>query len=275
MASKDQNPLGKATEYPGVFDPGLLFAMPRNRARKAIEIENSPHRSLTFIGYDEWTLYELSWLDAAGSPQVAIGRLQVPADSEYIVESKSLKLYVNSLYYQRFNSTETLINQIVADLDKLLNTRVEFSLLGLDETFGGRETDTYESIDHHSVDASLETNINLLKRKNSPGQFRYKTNRFRSLCPVTGQPDWASIYIYLASVDIDTGDLAQYLAGFSEHRGFHEHCVERIYTDLDRQLEPEKLAVAARYTRRGGIDINPIRASSDDILDMPPRELRQ
>lgn len=289
-----QIPLGKDTDYPKAFDASVLFAIARNQAREALRLgrgegqrgeqgagqrgEQRALPELPFVGYDEWTLYELSWLDSEGSPQVAIGLLRVPADSESIVESKSLKLYANGLYYKRFSSSETLINQVTADLNQLLNCQVQFSLFGLEEPFADQNVQSpagYQSLDHCQVKVSQGPDVGLLSGTAAEGSFRYQTRRFRSLCPVTGQPDWASIYINLEAVNVDACTLAQYLAGFSEHQGFHENCVERIYIELQRQLKPAEISVAARYTRRGGIDINPIRASSVSQLRMPPRELRQ
>lgn len=270
-------PLGKNTEYPKRFDAGLLFAMPRQQARESLGIDNAVNQRLPFVGYDDWTLYELSWLDSEGSPQMAIGLLRVPADSECIVESKSLKLYANSLYYRRFASNDDLVEQITADLNRLLKCQVQFSLMDLNQPFPRQDErhNAYQSIDHHRVELSASADITRVSVKPENAEFRYRTRRFRSLCPVTGQPDWASLYIHLQGANIDAAELAQYLAGFSEHQGFHENCVERIYIELQDQLKPKGLSVAARYTRRGGIDINPIRASSEDLLDMPARELRQ
>lgn len=275
MNKSEFNPLGKEAEYPKAFDASLLFAIPRSQARKLIDIE----KELPFVGYDEWTLYELGWRDARGSPQMAIGVLRVPADSESIVESKSLKLYANGLYYQQFDSVKSVIAQITSDLNACLNTQVDFRLTSLNNTsdieFASPKQQSYTSLDHHRVIPSSTADISLLTPKQSVDGSSYQTMRFRSLCPVTGQPDWASVYIRLSEVDIDTESLAQYLAGFSEHQGFHENCVERIYVDLNKQLCPKELSVAARYTRRGGIDINPVRSSSKEFLLMPARELRQ
>jgi len=277
-------PLGKDTQYPKGFDASLLFAIPRSQARESLGfVSEGVGQELPFVGYDEWTLYELSWLDADGSPQVAIGLLRIPADSEFIVESKSLKLYANGLYYKCFNSSEELVKQVTGDLNKLLNCQVQFRLIGLDGlwtcSYTNLDTDQnqagYQSIDHCLVAPSKQPDIKQLSGMPSEGEYRYQTQRFRSLCPVTRQPDWASVYIVLKGVSVDMRSLAQYLAGFSEHQGFHENCVERIYVELQNQLKPVDISVAARYTRRGGIDINPIRASSDGLLEMPQRELRQ
>ena len=265
-------PLGKESQYPKGFDVSLLFSIPRDQARQGLGID----QNLPFVGYDEWTLYELSWLDSQDSPKVAIGLLRVPVDSECIVESKSLKLYANGLYYKRFGSPQNLIDQVTDDLNKLLNCQVQFGLIDLTDSCSLEPAQNgYQLIDHHPIKLSDEPDIKQLVGTKTMGGFRYQTQRFRSLCPVTGQPDWASIYIHLKGVDVSQEALAQYLAGYSEHQGFHENCVERIYVELQNQLAPAALSVAARYTRRGGIDINPIRASSSDLLEMPQRELRQ
>ena len=265
-------PLGRETLYPKAFDPGLLFAIPRNQARQSLGIG----QTAPFVGYDEWTLYELSWLDASGSPQVSIGLLRIPADSEFIVESKSLKLYTNSLYYQRFKSAAALVDRVRQDLNKLLKAHVRLELLKTSDALSLSDNRGYQSIDHFAIRPSDHPDTGLLKGQPlSDGISHFKTERFRSLCPVTAQPDWASIYIQLQGVEINAANLAQYLAGYSEHQGFHESCVERIYMELNEHLAPTELSVAARYTRRGGIDINPVRASSEQFLAMPGRELRQ
>lgn len=265
------NPLGRNTDYPKVFDPNLLFAIPRQQARQEIEIK----QTLPFVGYDEWTLYELAWRDSVGSPQMAMGVLHVPANSEFIVESKSLKLYANGLYYQRFDSEQALIKQIEGDLNQRLNTRVRFSVLDLDSASMDASDEHYLSLDHIAIDTSIKVHAKPVPTASEFAQHGYKSRRFRSLCPVTGQPDWASIYLSLQGMDVEPASLAQYLAGYSEHQGFHENCVERIYMELSEQLQPKGLCVAARYTRRGGIDINPVRASSESMIKMPYREIRQ
>lgn len=277
----EQIPLGKNTSYPKAFDASLLFPIDRSLARSQIGIGQTG-QALPFTGYDEWTLYELCWLDGRGSPQMAVGLLRIPMDSVAIVESKSLKLYANSLYYRRFDSVDALSAQIVADLNRCLGTEVQFQIVNLGRGQGrsaGTDSDQYIDLDDICVNpgqsSDQSTDKHLLQATPSVGTKRYKTARFRSLCPVTGQPDWASVYIRIDDVDVSRESLAQYLAGFSEHQGFHENCVERIYLELQRELKPSQLSVAARYTRRGGIDINPIRASCTGVLDMPLRELRQ
>lgn len=266
----NSNPLGKGTDYPKEFSPDLLFAIPRDQARAEIDLGDK----LPFVGYDEWNLYELCWLDSHGSPQVGIGQLVVPADSPNIVESKSLKLYINSLFYKRFESRDQLISQVSADLKECIGSELDFFV---NKAHTSRQQDSYISLDRHKVTASqkadirnVETEINTVNRI-----YRYETKRFRSLCPVTGQPDWASIYIRIDGLALHEQTLAQYLAGYAEHEGFHENCVERIYCELQQQLDPDQLSVAARFTRRGGIDINPVRANSMQVLEMPGRGIRQ
>lgn len=286
----DNIPLGKDTKYPKVFDPSLLFAIPRAQARENLSIfkgltSSSP---FPFYGFDEWTLYEICWRDQQGGIEMAVGVLRIPCNSPFIVESKSLKLYINSLYYHVFNSSDELVQQVSSDVSSCLGLKIEFCLYALDEVpsnlfINDAKSDGYKSLDHHHVDIRSINNNELSAASTALSfsgvggatAYQYKTARFRSLCPVTGQPDWASIYITLIGVKVDEPSLAQYLVSFAEHQGFHENCVERIYTELQQQLLPEGIAVAARYTRRGGIDINPLRASSEQLLVMPCREIRQ
>ncbi len=269
--SANAGPLGQQSEFPKAFAPGLLHAIPRLESRARIGI---PDR-LPFVGYDEWTLYELAWLDMNGSHQNSMVSLKVPADSESIVESKSLKLYANSLFYQRFESRKQLGHQIRSDLDQLLNTQISLEFISLERGFQQERSNTHVSVDEHPAQPGAAADPGTLHRTAKSGILRYCSNRFRSLCPVTGQPDWATLYVRLDGAGVTPESLALYLAGFAEHPGFHEACIEQIYVDLSRALQPEQLSVAARFLRRGGLDINPVRASSWDVLELPGRTIRQ
>ncbi|MBC6428321.1 MAG: NADPH-dependent 7-cyano-7-deazaguanine reductase QueF [Cellvibrionales bacterium] len=273
----NKNQPDKESRYPCEYDPCLLQKIARAPARETLGLSANPD----FIGYDDWTLYELAWRDATGKPHMAIGHLQVPADSVFMVESKSLKLYVNSLFYCFFDSPDDLVRQLSEDLNQLLETKVRLELLPL----VGRAQKRVEGqgdwiyIDEFDVSPAEGPDAGLLRRGDIGAKntvpHRYATHCFRSRCPVTAQPDWASVYVRIDGGVPDARQLARYLWSFAEHRAFHENCVERIYRDIWQRLRPTGLSVAARFTRRGGIDINPVRASSATVLELPERDFRQ
>ncbi len=279
MTDFSTGPLGNQTDYPRQYAPELLFSVAREEGRARL----ANYESGCFFGYDEWNLYELAWRDENNSPKVAIGQLHVPATTPNIVESKSLKLYCNSLFYKNFSSKKELENLVRTDLGNALGGDVIFRVLPVEtgpksnaaENQDDREQ-SYANLDAYSLRPPDNIDVGMVEAVGSPEETnRYVFHRFRSLCPVTGQPDWASIFIRMDSVGAKNASLAQYLLSYAEHAGFHENCVEAIFCDLNRHLQPEGLSVAARFTRRGGIDINPVRASSDKVLEMPPRQARQ
>ncbi|MFX4228624.1 MAG: NADPH-dependent 7-cyano-7-deazaguanine reductase QueF [Porticoccaceae bacterium] len=275
MTDLSTAPIGQKTGYPSQYSPELLYPVDRAEARARL----AGYQAGCFFGYDEWNLYELAWLDSQGSPQVGMGRLQVPATTTNIVESKSLKLYANSLFYKRFSSSIELTHMVESDLGNILGGNVIFRVLSLDEGFPSSKPEdghSYANLDRYSLAPPNEIDINKIDVVGSPEETnRYSFHRFRSLCPVTGQPDWASVFIRMDGVGVKNDSLAQYLLSYAEHQGFHENCVEAIFCELNNYLRPEALSVAARFTRRGGIDINPVRATSADVLEMPPRQIRQ
>lgn len=273
----DDIPLGKVTDYPKSFSRDLLSPIPRAESRD--KLAESIGQSPVFEGYDLWTLYELSWISTGGIPNAAVGEIRVPASSEFIVESKSLKLYINSLYYRRFDSASQVSDEIAQALTALLNAEVVVHLWPLSD-FGLASADEQEFVNLDQLSSSSaqsqEASAQTLSGESLEGFSRnYKTDCFRSLCPVTGQPDWASIYIGIESVKPEERALASYLYSYSEHQGFHESCVEQIYADIQHRLTPIRLTVAARFTRRGGIDINPFRTSGKPLFQMPARTPRQ
>ena len=273
MVDLSSAPLGHNSDYPKHYAPELLFPVAREQARSNL----SGYLADCFVGYDEWNLYELAWLDEKGSPQMGIGRLQIASTTTNIVESKSLKLYCNSLFYKKFSSTKELADLVRADLEKVLDGELRFQVLKLDEPLLFSSGDyQYSDLDPYSVEPQKAPDASKITVIDSPDEVnRYEFHRFRSLCPVTGQPDWASIFIRMDAVGAKGSSLARYLLSYAEHQGFHENCVEAIYCDLKKYLEPAALSVAARFTRRGGIDINPVRASSAEVLEMPSRQIRQ
>jgi 7-cyano-7-deazaguanine reductase len=261
MTTPDHSPLGKAVAYADRYDPALLFPIPRasNRAELGIGA------SLPFHGVDVWNAYELSWLDARGKPEVAIAEFRLPATSPCIIESKSFKLYLNSYNRERLAGIEELQRRLVRDISAAAAAPVVVALTPASGFAGARLAELEgESIDGIALDIDDygPPNAGHL-RVSDTGVLEESllSNLLKSNCPVTGQPDWASVQIRYAGPRIDRAGLLRYLISFREHAEFHEHCVERIFVDVMRQCAPASLSVYARYTRRGGLDINPWRAS--------------
>ena len=267
-APASDSPLGKSTAYVNEYNPHLLFPIARAEKRAELGITDS----LPFFGMDVWTAYEISWLNLRGKPQVAIATLLVPADSPNIVESKSLKLYLNSFNQSRIAGQEALLELLSTDLSSAFGAPVQTKLI-LSGDFGqlkmaeldGHLIDRLDiEVDTYSPDKSLLRSA----KASPPVEEKLVSHLLKSNCPVTNQPDWASIQIQYVGPAIDQEGLLKYLIGFRLHQGFHEHCVEQIFMDLLKECSPSKLMVLARYTRRGGIDINPWR-SNFSLSKMP------
>ncbi len=273
-----QSALGKSSPGTAGYDPTLLFAVPRAPARIGLGIESTLARPLPFEGEDVWTAYELSWLDPRGKPQVAIGELRVPATSPNLVESKSLKLYLNGFNSERMESADALRARVIVDLARATGSDVRFSLMRADALADGhRSRDDAVSLD--DLDVAIEhygpPHPDLLANPAQRIEETLVTDAFKSNCPVTGQPDFASVWIHYRGPRIDRESLLRYLVSYREHAALHEQCVERIFCDIDALCAPEALAVAARFTRRGGLDINPQRASLGYAVVWPTRTARQ
>jgi len=267
-APSSGSPLGKSTAYVNEYNPHLLFSIPRSEKRVELGITNAP----PFFGMDVWTAYEISWLNLRGKPQVAIATFFVPADSPNIVESKSLKLYLNSLNQSRIAGPEALLELMSTDLSSAFGAPVQIKLT-LSGDFAQLKM---AELDGHLIDRldievdTYSPNKSLLRadKASPPIDEKLVSHLLKSNCPVTNQPDWASIQIKYVGPAIDQEGLLKYLIGFRLHQGFHEHCVEQIFMDLLKECSPSKLLVLARYTRRGGIDINPWR-SNFSLSKMP------
>ncbi len=276
MATMNNTPqdssLGREVSYPSQYDPGLLFPIPRAAARAEIGLQDN---ALPFVGHDRWHAFELGWLDLRGKPQVAVATVQVPCTSPHLVESKSFKLYLNSLNSARFPDAEALRTRIVADLSACAGAPVQvgFGLPALCETPQG------ESIDGLDVDIDCYGPPRPAFLSADAAQVVEETlvsALLKSNCPVTGQPDWATLSVRYRGPRMDRAGLLRYLVSYREHAEFHEQCVERIFSELSQRCSPHWLEVEARYTRRGGLDINPWRASPG--IHTPAtlyRELRQ
>jgi 7-cyano-7-deazaguanine reductase len=271
MPRPEDSLLGREVAYPAHYDASLLFPIPRAPARAELGIG----AALPFVGHDRWHAYELSWLDARGKPLVATATITVPATSPNLVESKSLKLYLNSLNAARFDSAETLRSRIVDDLSRSAGAPVGFAF-GLPPF----EADVDDATCIDGLDIAIESygppDAGLLHADGDGSVSEVlRSELLKSNCPVTGQPDWASVWIDYRGPRIDRAALLRYLVSFREHAGFHEQCVERVFVDLLARCRPQALSVEARYTRRGGLDINPWRATAGIAPAAPRRDLRQ
>ncbi len=271
MSTPHDSPLGREIAYPSQYDPGLLFPIARAQGRAAIGLDAG---ALPFIGHDRWHAYELSWLDLRGKPHVATATFTVPFDSPNLVESKSLKLYLNSLNAHRFQSDAAVLHALAADLSHAAGApvRVDFGLPPVDAGAGGGESiDALEvAIDGYGPPQPAH-----LRAAGDPVEETLRSDLLKSNCPVTGQPDWASVRIAYRGPRLDREGLLRYLVSFREHAEFHEQCVERIFADLHTRCAPQALSVEARYTRRGGLDINPWRASPGWPAPAGARDPRQ
>jgi 7-cyano-7-deazaguanine reductase len=255
-------PLGKNSPGVETYTPALLCPLSRQLSRADLGLHGPV---LPFSGVDIWNLYELSWLNVNGVPQVAIGRLDVPCDSVNLVESKSLKLYLNSFNQSRFDSIEAVAANIQTDVSACVQSNIDVSLYPLAIKPGELAATGVTGVCLDGVDISAEhftPNPQLLKANGKQVAERLYSNLFRSCCPVTGQPDWASIVVDYQGSAIDRDGLLQYLVSFRKHNGFHEQCVERIFIDINERCRPTVLSVYAAFLRRGGIDINPLRTNN-------------
>ena len=267
MNEPEQSQLGKPVRYADQYDPSLLFPIARAPKREEIGIAGAP----PFFGADLWTAFELSWLNPRGKPQIAIAHFTVPCETPNIVESKSLKLYLGSYTGTVFASPEEVRDRLRADLSELVwrgapsQSTIGVRLL-LPELFDREPVQELDglSLDRLDIECDRYTPApELLSAAfdEQPVQEVLTSNLLKSNCLVTGQPDWGSVQISYSGPQIDQGGLLRYLVSFRNHNEFHEQCVERIFMDIWRRCRPSKLAVYARYTRRGGLDINPLRTS--------------
>lgn len=258
-------PLGKATEYPAEYSPELLFPIPRSDSRQALGLG----AKLPFQGADLWNAWELTWLDPSGKPVVATAVLTVPVDSANIVESKSLKLYLNSLAMSRYASIEEVAAIVTADLSSLTGSAVTVDILPA----GGSSSFQIDDLPGDCIDGldvqidASDVNAETLKTmgKESVDEALH-SHLLRSNCPVTNQPDLGSVLIRYRGPAIDRKSLLRYIVSFRQHNDFHEACVERMFLDIKARCSCEKLTVYARYTRRGGIDINPFRSDFESSV---------
>lgn len=258
-----ESPLGRKTAYPARYAPEVLYSIARADNRRALGIDEE---NLPFRGEDVWTAYDLSWLLPSGKPQAAIATLRVPATSPGLVESKSLKLYLDSLAMTTFSDDRAVASLIAADLSNACGARVDVTLSQLTPSGGERSDfpgicidDLAVNCERWQVDPSL-----LAVAGDETVTETLHSHLLRSLCPVTGQPDIGSVLIRYEGPRMDHGALLRYLVSYRSHSDFHENCVERMFLDLKEHCGPVRLSIYARYNRRGGLDINPFRSDTDD-----------
>ncbi|CAM4265303.1 NADPH-dependent 7-cyano-7-deazaguanine reductase QueF [Bordetella tumbae] len=267
-------PLGHHVDYPAQYNANLLFPIARSHNRASLNLP----ATLPFAGVDIWNAYELSWLDHKGKPQIGMATFTVPADSPNIIESKSFKLYLNSFNQTRLDSTQQLRDHLVRDLSAAAGGDVGVDLI-LPERFAALTISELEGENLDALDIEIDTytpDAALLRCADGPAVSETLTSRLlKSNCPVTGQPDWASVQIRYRGQPLDRAALLRYIVSFRNHAEFHEHCVERIFTDIMAACRPEQLTVYARYTRRGGLDINPWRSNTGESAPQDVRMARQ
>ena len=281
MNTPEQSQLGKTSAYIDQYDASLLFPIPRAGKRAEIGVASSP----PFFGADLWTAFELSWLNLRGKPQVALAHITVPSESPNIIESKSFKLYLNSFNNTQFADAAEVQARLRADLSEAAwRGAAQPSVVGvkllLPEMFDREPVHELDglSLDRLDIECTRYTPAPELLRADTgepPVDEVLTSNLLKSNCLVTGQPDWGSVQIRYGGPQIDQEGLLQYLVSFRNHNEFHEQCVERIFMDLWTHCKPIKLMVYARYTRRGGLDINPWRTSHPQAMPKNVRTARQ
>lgn len=281
MTTPDQSQLGKPVPYADQYDAALLFPIARAPKREELGLAGA----VPFFGADLWTAFELSWLNPRGKPQVAIAHITVPCETPNIIESKSFKLYLNSFNGTQFASASEVRDCIRADVSEAVwrgaptQGTVGVRLLS-PEQFDQEpvhELDglSLDRLDIECTDYTPRPELLTAAFDEQPVEETLTSNLLKSNCLVTGQPDWGSVQIRYSGPQIEQGGLLRYLVSFRNHNEFHEQCVERIFMDIWRRCKPVQLTVYARYTRRGGLDINPFRTSHPGALPVNVRTARQ
>ena len=271
----EQSLLGKPAPYIDHYDASLLFPIPRAQQRLKLGVPDA----VPFFGADMWTAYELSWLNLRGKPQVALAYITVPCESPCIVESKSFKLYLNSFTNTKFADARDVRERIRADMSAATGAGIGIKTIG-PELFDREPIHEMDGLNLDRLDVECmhytpAPELLFAEFDEVPVTETLTSNLLKSNCLVTGQPDWGSVQISYSGPQINQEGLLQYLVSFRNHNEFHEHCVERIFMDVWTRCKPVKLSVYARYTRRGGLDINPFRCSYPQALPANVRTARQ
>ncbi|MGM8872106.1 NADPH-dependent 7-cyano-7-deazaguanine reductase QueF [Psychrobacter sp. 2Y5] len=281
----------QTTDYPTEYSPETLYPIDRSMGREAIDWQADKLN----MGMDWWHAFEVSWLNTQGISQVAMARFSIPATSLFIVESKSLKLYLNSINFTKFACWDDVEVLLAKDLSACAQGEVKvelFDLTKIDSELlitqpNGACIDNALADSTDKVALTLHPDASLLQskpidnkqevsNKESREPYAFYSNLLRSNCPVTNQPDWGTLAVEMSSdIEVDDASMLRYILSFRQHNGFHEQCVEQIFADLSEFYQPTKLMVRAWYTRRGGIDINPCRVSDTSLLPKPSRLIRQ
>ncbi|MDA5134004.1 NADPH-dependent 7-cyano-7-deazaguanine reductase QueF [Psychrobacter sp. ANT_H3] len=283
----------QTTDYPTEYSPETLYPIARSMGRDAI----GWHDDKLKVGVDWWQAFEMSWLNSQGISQVAIARFGIPASSPFIVESKSLKLYLNSINFTEFSGWDDVQALIAKDLSACVQAEVTVELFDLNDDLNDKATGLLiaqpegvcidEALANSSEKVALteHPDASLLAKNESDlrdsekevgKNFSFYSNLLRSNCPVTNQPDWGTLAVSISSEKpVNTANMLRYILSFRQHNGFHEQCIEQIFADLSQYYQPSELMVRAWYTRRGGIDINPCRVSDMSLLPKPSRLIRQ
>lgn len=268
--------LGKTSEYKSSYDASLLQGVPRSLNREALQLSAD---NLPFFGYDLWNLYELSWLNSKGKPVVATGVVKVPFDSDNLIESKSFKLYLNSFNQTKFDSLADVQKVLMTDLSQCANKTVTVEINSDLDKFADK-LGTFQGICLDALDIEIDnyqfttSYLQGISSEESVTETLY-SHLLKSNCLITSQPDWGSVEISYTGKKLNREKLLRYLISFRQHNEFHEQCVERIYCDIMKFAQIETLVVYARYTRRGGLDINPLRMTEKNAVSNNIRLLRQ
>ena len=269
--SSEQNPLGKTSAYPDQYDPGLLFPIDREESWK---LSGEQRSEVAFFGEDIWNGYEVSWLNCKGKPVVCMAEFRLPADTPFLIESKSFKLYLNSFNQSRYHDELQVKALMEQDLSRAAGGPVSVRFHGPDAVFPAAPVASL--LDELDVDITdYSPNPALLQTAEGNFDGWVVSHLLKSNCPVTGQPDWGSLYIHYRGKQIDEAGLLAYIVSLRQHQDFHEHCVERSFKDILQRCQPESLTVYARYVRRGGLDINPFRTTERDYKACNFRNFRQ
>ena len=257
MKQTDKLLLGKKTEYKKKYTASILQPLKRHEKTK---------NNTVMYGYDIWNAYDFMWVNQSNNPQSSILTLSIPCESEYIIESKSMKLYLGAFYNKKYEKLERLIETIKNDIEEKIKHTIQVTIADINQPFKSKPLKNSLCLDES------ENNLKEEKKKN---EYSVHTHCFRSLCPVTGQPDFASIYLCYKGAYIKKEDLTKYLFSFQEKSGFHESCIEEIYNYILKSYNLSSLSIHGYFNRRGGIDINPIRYTNKNRNINFARQLRQ
>jgi 7-cyano-7-deazaguanine reductase len=255
------SPLGKQSNYVSKYDAKQLCAIPRELSWKKYGYQSPP-----YFGFDIWNAYEISWLNENGMPQVAIGEFIIPLSSPNLIESKSFKLYLNSFNQSSVKNSEELIHTLQSDLSSCAGETIKVDLFSVDDDNHRLHTATGKCLDHQNITTDVykrDISFLQLEKGYQENEVLY-SHLLKTNCPVTGQPDWGSLFIEYSGKTIVQSNLLKYIVSYRDECDFHEQCVENIFLDIMKQCQPDELTVYARYLRRGGLDINPYRSTKAD-----------